>query len=135
MEDNEQKRAGVSGLAPPDDNSQAYDATQDPRTGRPPNPLQAQQLAQEREANRSAEPEQSGEAELGELDKPPVPDSQAPARMTPPEDDGVKKAAIDALIQEGITREQAEALVDEHGTNWETLKAAAFAIDPGRRSQ
>jgi hypothetical protein len=46
--------------------------------------------------------------------------------MTSPHTDENEKAAVDALVQEGVTREQSEELVEAHGTNWETLKAAAF---------
>ena len=59
----------------------------------------------------------------------PVPPGQAPARITPPPEDKNEKAAVDALVGEGVTREYAEELVEAHGTNWETLKAAAFAKD------
>ena len=33
---------------------------------------------------------------------------------------------MDALVEKGLAREQAEELVKAHGSNWETLKAAAF---------
>jgi spore coat polysaccharide biosynthesis protein SpsF (cytidylyltransferase family) len=54
--------------------------------------------------------------------------------MTPVKPNEDEKAAIDALVQEGVTREYAEELVQTHGTNWETLKAAAFAKESAEES-
>lgn len=47
-----------------------------------------------------------------------------------------KKSAVDILVEEGIARDEAERLVEGHGTNWETLKALAWtkrapASEPG----
>jgi hypothetical protein len=143
-------RAGIDGLTPLDESREPYDASLDPRTGRPPNPLEAQRLAREHEIERvknAQTPEEVTEAyqngdsagsddgdvaepnltEDEDADASALSDGQAPARMTAPKMDEDEKAAVDALIQEGVTRERAEALVQEHGANWETLKAAAFA--------
>jgi hypothetical protein len=115
------ERAGVEGLTPTSGEPQSYDATRDPRTGRPPNPLEAQKLAREHEAERLR-------------NNPPdttVPEWQEPARMTSPKTDDDDMAAVDALVEEGLAREQAEELVKAHGSNWETLKTAAFPdIEP-----
>ena len=116
MESDQHARAGVEGLTPTSGEKQAYDATRDPRTGRPPNPLEAQQLAREHEAARlkNNNPETT------------VPEWQEPARMTSPKTDEDDRSAVGALVEEGLAREQAEELVKAHGSNWETLKAAAF---------
>jgi hypothetical protein len=143
-------RAGIDGLTPVDESSEPYDASLDPRTGRPPSPLEAQRLAREHQMERvknAQTPEEVTEAyqndDSARSDDGAVAESnlaedegahasalsemQAPARMIAPTMDEHEKAAVDALIQEGVTRERAEALVQEHGANWETLKAAAFA--------
>ncbi|WP_119271471.1 hypothetical protein [Taklimakanibacter deserti] len=135
-------RSGAEGLTPVSREKEPYDATRDPRTGRPPNPLEAQRLARKHEQERLAEPNEddtpigpqtasANDASHGddELDRSPVPAGQVPARMTSPTDSEDEKAAIDALVQKGVTREYAESLVETHGTKWETLKAAAFAKD------
>lgn len=152
-EQNPPERSGIEGLAPvnrkvePDREAEPYDATRDPRTGRPPNPLEAQRLAREHEQERLAQGTvETHGAETGiasasesvedndEPDASPVPPGQAPARMAAPHLDKDEKAAVDALVQEGVTREYAEELVATHGTNWETLKAAAFAEDNFEKS-
>lgn len=120
--DIKQERAGVKGLKPiagqgGQEQPGSYDATQDPRTGPAPTPSQAQQLAQERTQPGSDEEDGS------------VIEGQAPARMASPKMDENEKTAIDALVQEGVTRERAEALVEEHGPSWERLKAVAFPVD------
>ncbi|MFZ5672219.1 MAG: hypothetical protein ACOZAM_04570 [Pseudomonadota bacterium] len=115
---------------PENDQSNAadnYDATRDPRTGRPPEPAEAQKLAREHHENRAND--QLDEDGLGEADGASGIEGQQPARMTSPEEDHSEKDAVDALVQEGFTRERAEELVSAHGVNWETLKAAAFAQD------
>ena len=130
-------RADVGGLTSVEESKKPYDASLDPRTGRPPNPLEAQRLAREHEAERgenakagSADHEngdvadpafQSGDAEASALAH-----EQAPARMKSPARDEGERVAADALVQEGITREHAEQLVSAHGTDWETLKSAAW---------
>lgn len=102
-----------------------YDATKDPRTGRPPDPLEAQRIAREhRESQR-----QEQVSLITDADDSQEIESQRPGRMTSPEPDHGEKEAIEALVQEGVTRERAEELVRTHGVNWETLKAAAFAQD------
>jgi hypothetical protein len=125
-----------------------YDASLDPRTGRPPNPLEAQRLAREHEIERvkSAQtPDEvtelyqnnSADREHGNVSEPDPKDNehaeasalseeQAPARMKSPDGNEDERAAADALVQEGITREHAEQLVAAHGTDWETLKSAAW---------
>jgi hypothetical protein len=139
---NSPERSGAEGLTPVSREEEAYDATRDPRTGRPPNPLEAQRLARQHEQERLAEQNEedtpmrpqtasANDAIHGddELYRSPAPAGQAPARMTSPTARDDEKAAIDALVREGVTREYAESLVETHGTNWETLKAAAFAKD------
>jgi hypothetical protein len=136
------ERSGVEGLTPVNTETEPYDATRDPRTGRPPTPLEAQRLAREHERERlesenegapPAERQMPSAADFShediEANAPPVPAWQEPARMVSPKADEDEKAAIDALVQEGVTREYAEELVEIHGTNWETLKAAAFEED------
>jgi hypothetical protein len=142
-------RPGNGELTQVDESKKPYDASLDPRTGRPPNPLEAQRLAREHEIERvknAQTPDEVTEAyhdddsaarddgdvaesnleEDEDTQASALSDVQAPARTTAPKMDENEKAAIDALIQEGVTRERAEALVEEHGANWETLKAAAF---------
>jgi hypothetical protein len=104
--------------APTNDFSQGYDATRDPRTGRPPSLLEAQRLAREREEDREQGAEPDSSSTLSE-DRSPAP--------TPPQWAEDEKAAADALVQEGISRERAERLIQAHGANLETLRAAAFA--------
>lgn len=138
MADEDHKESGRSHSAgpPPEKGGDSYDATRDPRTGRPPNPLEAQRLAREHQEARLSQENDAGspaEADMGvaeENAEPPdsqVPAGQAPGRMTAAKSDNEETAAIDALVQEGVTREYAEDLVQTHGTSWETLKAAAFA--------
>jgi hypothetical protein len=136
-----------NGLTPVDELRKPYDASRDPRTGRPPNPLEAQRLARQHELERheqaqTPEEEMSSDEndaasggtdsvdENGNSDEDgqvsPLSQEQAPARMTSPDGGEEEKAAVDALVQEGITREHAEELVDANGTDWETLKAAAW---------
>ena len=59
----------------------------------------------------------------------PMPPGQAPARMASSHADEDENVAIDLLVQNGVTREYAEELVATHGTNWEALRAVAFAQD------
>jgi hypothetical protein len=54
------ERSGITGLTPANSEAEAYDATRDPRTGRPPNPLEAQRLAREHEQARLAEEDEEG---------------------------------------------------------------------------
>jgi hypothetical protein len=145
-------RAGNGGLAPVEKSKKPYDASLDPRTGRPPNPLEAQRLAREHEIERvkSAQTpdevtelyqnDDSADVEHGDVAEADLEDSertgasalseeQAPARMKSPERNVDERAAADALVQEGITREYAEQLVAAHGTDWETLKSAAWPED------
>ena len=142
-------RAGVSGLTEVDEAGKPYDASRDPRTGRPPNPLEAQRLAREHELERVGRAQTPEDVEkIYSDDEAPGPEDaqvpaedgesdeeqqesalsreQAPARMTSPAGGEDDKAAADALVQEGITRERAEQLVEAHGADWETLKAAAW---------
>jgi hypothetical protein len=141
-------KAGNGGLAPVEKSERPYDASLDPRTGRPPTPLEAQRLAREHEIDRdgSAQPpdqyqnDDSAHRKHGDVAEPDLEDSepteasalseeQAPARMKSPDSNKDEKAAADALVQEGITREYAEQLVSAHGTDWETLKSAAWPED------
>ena len=119
------ERAGVEGLTPMSGEPQPYDATRDPRTGRPPNPLEAQKLAREHEAERLK----------NDTPDTTVPEWQEPARMTSPKTVVDDRTAVDALIEEGLAREQSEELVKAHGSNWETLKTAAFPDAEPARSQ
>jgi hypothetical protein len=86
---------------------EAYDATSDPRTGRPPSPIEADKLNREREleqlrnAQRSEGEEDDEGSNLGDIDELDIDvtleedeltdsgviDEQAPARMISPEDD------------------------------------------------
>src|SRR5688572_25350208 len=118
-------KAGKGGSTPIDKTGEAYDASLDPRTGRPPNPLEAQRLAREHEQERQAGKQTSGD---GESDDPTIgaPVEQAPARMTSPRASDDEQAVVDALVEEGIAREEAERLVETHGGNLETLKAVAW---------
>jgi len=106
-----------------------YDASYDPRTGRPPTPLEAQKMAREHQAEHTKD--QSAEERIEYTQNSPMIEGQQPARMASPTADRSEEEAVEALLQEGVTRERAEELVSEHGTNWETLKAAAFAQDDG----
>lgn len=138
---NEPERSGIAGLTPLKSDQNNYDASRDPRTGRPPNPLEAQRLAREHAEKQvegnidedvPTETTTSSQEDLRDserLERSPVPGSQAPARMASPTSTEDELAAIDALVLEGVAREQAENLVKTHGTNWETLKAAAFASE------
>jgi len=120
--------------------SDAYDATRDPRTARPLNPLDGQRIAREHELERLEEartPQEVADvyednqtagapataaAEVDEADGvTPLSEDQAPASPTEEE-----QAAANALVQEGITRERAEELVEIHGPDWEALKAGAW---------
>ncbi|MBK1866995.1 hypothetical protein [Taklimakanibacter albus] len=106
-----------------------YDASYDPRTGRPPTPLEAQKMAREHQAEHTKD--QSAEERIEYTQNSPMIEGQQPACMASPTADRSEEEAVEALLQEGVTRERAEELVSEHGTNWETLKAAAFAQDDG----
>jgi hypothetical protein len=137
MDDNQQNRAGSDGLTPVGQQAGAYDATRDPRTGRPPGPLEAQRLTREHATEQIKENDEGMSSvdqdglsnEFAEPDRSPVPEWQAPARMTSPKTGEDEKRAVGALMLEGVAREQAEELVKAHGTNWESLKAAARAGD------
>lgn len=127
--------------------NQPYDATRDPRTGRPPQLGEAQRLAREHEIDRlsdrpaAAEIESESKVAGGEFDENDQETSenmeeqeleepfQKPGRMASPEPEDGGAAAIEELVGQGISREQAEALVEEHGSNLETLKAVAWAKD------
>lgn len=130
------ERAGIDGLTPSNKDTEIYDASRDPRTGRPPNPLEAQRLAREHERNRSegqaedsSDHPEATEDSAGDADVEDASEFQAPARMTSPKAGDDEKAVVDALVEEGVSRERAEELVAVHGPNWEALKAAAFAGD------
>lgn len=122
----------------PSEETEGYDASRDARTGRPPNLLEAQRLAREHQIERvegqtedslDTEEEGSGVVEQSGSHEPVAEELQAPGRMTSPKAVEEEKAAVDALVEEGVSRERAEELVNLHGANWETLKAAAFAGD------
>lgn len=105
-------RAGIEGLTAVDESEKPRDAHRQPGD--------------------AAEPDLEDGAEI-EV-------QQAPARMKSPDRSEAERAAADALVQEGITREQAEQLVSSHGTDWETLKSAAWpektkAEDPDVEAQ
>lgn len=104
-----------------------YDATRDPRTGRPPDPAEAQRLAREHQNNRMEG--QVGEDPLNEEADPPGIEGRQPARMASPQADDSEQEAIEALVEEGVNRERAEELVTAHGANLATLKGIAFAQD------
>lgn len=91
-----------------------------------PNLPEGQRLVSEARPVGDASEDTASTDESDEFDHSPVSSS---ARMVPPQISDDEKAAVDALVQEGISREWAENLVSEHGANWETLKAAAFAAD------
>jgi len=96
-------RAGIEGLTAVDESEKPRDA--------------------HREPGDAAEPDlEDGD----EIEVPALAEQQAPARMKSPDRSEAERAAADALVQEGITREQAEQLVSSHGTDWETLKSAAW---------
>ena len=122
-EDDRPEREGAADPTRTDSSFQGYDATRDPRTGRPPSLLEARRLGRqtdedEADLQSSFNDEQETESTL--------PDDQRPARMASPEDED---DPTDALIKLGVSREQAAELIDAHGTNLETLKAAAFVGD------
>ena len=122
----------------------SYNATLDPRTGRPPNPLEAQRIARENELQRlrSASDADSvdddgsdfleGLTDEDSLDQYQTQgfgdvvnkekDRKASSRMTEDE-----RQAVEDLVSEGLSREYAEGLVETHSSNRETLKAAAWA--------
>jgi len=110
--------------------SDNYDASRDPRTGRPPDPLEAQRMAREHQADRKKD--ESAEERIENADNSSMIEGQQPARMASPTVDHSEEEAVEALLQEGVTPERAEELVSEHGTNWETLNSAAFAQDGGK---
>jgi hypothetical protein len=67
------------------------------------------------------------EDEIEDGSEGPLVPEQAPARMISPDSsEDAEKTVIGALVQEGVTRERAEELVETHGTDWESLKAGAW---------
>jgi hypothetical protein len=130
-------RSGFAGLRPVRVETEPYDATRDPRTGRPPSPLEAQHLARKHEKERLERENDDGspaEPAAGSADntsREVDPPAQKPAGMASPTPAEDELAAVDALVREGVARQQAEGLVKAHGCNWETLKAAVFAADNG----
>lgn len=127
------ERAGIDGLTLSIKESDGYDATRDARTGRPPNPLEAQRLAKESQTKQSDGDFEEDETEFDDdpaddngSENPSASEAQTPARMVPPKASDDEAAAVGALVKEGISREHAEELVEQHGVNWESLKAAAF---------
>lgn len=126
----------------------SYDATLDPRTGRPPNPLEAQRIARENELERlrSASDSVDDEAvdllegltdehspnhdesddfsDVGDEDNDEVPGQIASPFLTEDE-----RQPVEDLVKQGLSREYAEGLVETHGSDPETLKAAGFAAE------
>jgi hypothetical protein len=128
-----------------------YDATRDPRTGRPPTPLEAQRLARENELERLRQAqtpdevaelyedghEGGGGEESDDTLSPEEPDelasgdesggAQGAARMTSPDLSEEERTAVDDLVEQGVVRGRADELVKEHGANNEKLKAALIS--------
>jgi hypothetical protein len=128
----------------------SYDATRDPRTGRPPNLLDAQRIARENELERLrlASDPGSVDDEAGALldgvtyeDSPDhdetdefsdvahVDNDELPPRMASPSMTEDERPAVEDLVSDGLSRENAEGLVETHGSNRETLTAAIRAAD------
>jgi hypothetical protein len=137
MTDERHEGSDRSGIAGAKVETEPYDATRDPRTGRPPNPLEAQHLARKHDRERLERENDNGspaEPAAGSADntsREVDPAAQKPAGMASPTLAEDELAAVDALVREGVAREQAEGLVKPHGCNWETLKAAAFGAENG----
>jgi hypothetical protein len=130
LRDRQAEGEDIEGLTPGHAERGNYDATRDPRTGRPPPPLEAQRVARKRRDEEYSKGEASETS--SESFKALEENGQQPARMVSLQTDEDEKSALDALVREGITRERAQALVSAHGTNLETLKAAAFAMEHSR---
>jgi len=150
-----QEKSGLAGdedgqsTSIPDRVEAPYDATRDPRTGRPPTPLEAQRLARDNELEQLRRAQIADEAADDDVDleeaqegsstdetnnigteEVEAGEAQRPARMTSPDRNEEEETAVDLLVQQqGITRERAEELVEQHGVNMETLKAAAWVDD------
>jgi len=124
----------------------SYDATRDPRTGRPPNPLESQRIARENERKRlraaQAPDEIDDSDEASDEDNLPTGDdplhgdppgfendsinSDAAPRMTSPSLTEEERQAVEDLVRDGVPPERAEELVETHGSNTETLKSVAW---------
>jgi hypothetical protein len=96
--------------------SESYDATRDPRTGRPPNPLEAQQLAREHEEVRNAE---------GNGDNPPAEADKAPANEVA-EENGSDESS--PYLKGGEFKKEADkankrtaSTPSQEGTDWADL--------------
>ncbi len=118
-----------------------YDATRDPRTGRPPNPLERERLAREAELEKlrlgsdiNSQAEDSEDDEPLEHDESESitevidADSNEHSRvMTLPTVTEDMRHAVEDLVREGVSRERAEDLVKTQGSDSETLIAAVWA--------
>jgi hypothetical protein len=122
-EENSPERPGLEGVAPVDREAQSdrdaepYDATRDPRTGRPPNPLEAQRLAREHEQERLAEQnEEIPGAEPGMASPDDVVEEEGEPNMSP------------------VAAGQPPRMASPHADDDETPGATGFAEDGSEKS-